>query len=81
MNLSVSYRIDRDAEAGPRSLKVQFGNALLVGESAVKVRGSQQSRTASPDRPSTSIESTTRDRTVPNVNLRSGNVGGTLQSE
>ncbi len=81
VNLSVSYRIDRDAEAGPRSLKVQFGDALLVGESAVTVRRNQQSRTASPDRPSTSIESTTRGTTVPNVNLPSGNVGGTLQAE
>ncbi len=81
VNLSVSYRIDRDAEAGSRSLKVQFGDALLVSESAVTVRRNQQSRTASPDRPSTSIESTTRGTTVPNVNLPSGNVGGTLQAE
>lgn len=81
VNLSVAYRIDRDAEAGPRSLKVQFGDALLVGKSAVTVRRNQQSRTVSPDRPSTSIESTTRGTTVPNVNLPSGNVGGTLQAE
>ena len=81
VNLSVSYRIDRDAEAGPRSLKVQFGNALLVGKSAVTVRGNRQTRTVSPDLPSTSIESTTRGTTVPNVNLPSGNVGGTLQAE
>jgi len=81
VNLSVSYRIDRDAEAGPRSLKVQFGNALLVGKSAVTVRGNRQTRTVSPDLPSTSIESTTRGTTVPNVNLPSGNTGGTLQAE
>ena len=81
VNLSVAYRIDRDAEAGPRSLKVQFGDALLVGESAVTVRRNQQSRTVSPDRPSTSIESTTRGTAVPNVNPPSGNVGGTLQAE
>ena len=76
VNLSVSYRIDRDAEAGPRSLKVQFGDALLVGKSAVTVRGARQTRKISSDRPSTSIESTKRGTTAPNVNT-----GGTLQAE
>ena len=81
VRLSVSYRIDRDAEPGPRSLKVQFGDALLVGQSAVKVRGNRQTRTVSPDRSSISIESTTRGTTIPNVTIPNVNAGSTLQAE
>ena len=81
VRLSVSYRIDRDAKAGPRSLKVQFGDALLVGKSAVTVRGARQTRKISSDRSSISIESTTRSTTIPNVTIPNVNAGSTLQAE
>ena len=78
VNLSVSYRVERDAEPGPRNLKVQFGDALLVGKSAVTVRGARQTRKISSDRSSISIESTTRSTTVPNVTIPNANAGNTL---
>ena len=81
VRLSVSYRIDRDAEPGPRSLKVQFGDALLVGKSAVTVRGARQTRKISSDRSSISIESTTRSTTIPNVTIPNVNAGSSLQAE
>ena len=81
VKLSVSYQIDRDAKAGPRSLKVQFGDALLVGKSAVTVRGARQTRKISSDRSSISIESTTRSTTIPNVTIPNVNAGSTLQAE
>ena len=75
MTLRVSYSVARDAVSGPRDLKIQFGNALLVGKGAVMVR-TRETRRSSRKR-----EVTLNPQVTPSI--RTPTVGGssTLRSD